>query len=141
MPQFRHNSTTSCALAACGLPLEACSFYHLAKFLDHFLPIRLLLEACSRRLVSSPDDLPFIVMIGPKGLHCLDRIRSSPCSDFSWPWLAFVISKLIFIFLLLLTHHIIVASLWLDALAKQVRGNPLVCSHPLDPRTITSSSG
>ena len=111
-PQFNHK------LCACGLPLEACSFYHLAKFLDHFLPIRLLLEACSLRQVSSPEDFPFILMIGPADFHCLDRIRSSACSDFSWPWLAFVISKLIFMFLLLLTHHIIVASLWLVAFGQ-----------------------
>ena len=90
--------------------LGAWCFYHLDKFFAHFLPTRFLLEACSLRLVSSPDDLPFIVMIGPKGFHCRDKILSSPWSDLSWPWLAFVISKLIFIVLL---YHLIVASLWL----------------------------
>ena len=102
-------------LVAC---LNFATFHHLAKFLDHFLPIRLLLEACSLRQVSSPEDFPFILIIGPADFHCLDRIRSSAWRDFSWPWLAFVISKLIFIILLLLTHHIIVASLWLVAFGQ-----------------------
>ena len=97
------------------LRLDACGFYHLAKFLDHFFPIRLLLVACSLRLVSFPADSPFIVMIGPECFHCLDKIRSSQCSDFSWPWLAFVISKLIFSFIILF-YFLIVASLWLVAL-------------------------
>jgi len=123
-------------LAACSLQLAACSlqlvpqfnlrlstafgrlmlaaFYHFVKFFDHFLAIRLLLEPRNRRLVSSPDDLPFIVMIGPECFHCLDIIRSSQCSDFSWPWLAFVISKLIFSFIILF-YFPIVASLWLAA--------------------------
>jgi len=107
-------------LDACGLRLDA--FYHFVKFFDHFLAIRLLLEPRNRRLVSSPDDLPFIVMIGPECFHCLDIIRSSQCSDFSWPWLAFVISKLIFSFIILF-YFPIVASLWLAALAKRLHMN------------------
>jgi hypothetical protein len=106
-------TTTGCAAWGSAIParppprlrLEAWGFYHLAKFLDHFFLIRLLLEAWILRLESSPEDLPFTLIIGPKDLHCLERIRSSAWRDFSCPWDAFLISKLILIMFFSLSFH------------------------------------